>query len=66
MTDNKYRDSLFRQGHIRRGRDSLYLLYENDGGFGYIQKGAGTREPRRYDTTIFCVLNIPRVVARWF
>ena len=28
------------------------------GGHGYVAKGAGTRKPREYETTIDCVLNI--------
>jgi len=48
---------------LRLSRDAsvihLIFMCENDGSAGYIQKGAGTREPRRYDTTIYCVLKTP-------
>ena len=44
---------------VRRGRDALHFMYENDGKSGYVAKGAGTKKPRTYETTIYCVLNIP-------
>ena len=61
-TDRRFQDSIYQKGLVRRGRDALHFMYENDGGKGYIQKGAGTREPRRYDSTIYVVLNIPMML----
>ena len=43
----------------KKFRDALHFMYENDGKSGYVAKGAGTRKPRTYETTIYCVLNIP-------
>ena len=37
-------------------------MYENDGKSGYVVKGAGTRKPREYDTTIYCVLNVKQLL----
>ena len=61
-TDSRFKDSIYQKGLVRRGRDALHFMYENDGGRGYIQKGAGTREPRRYDSTIYVVLSIPMML----
>jgi len=33
-------------------------MYDTDGSTGYIRKGAGTRAPRHYNSTRYCVLNI--------
>ena len=37
-------------------------MYENGGGVGYVRKGAGTKAPRHYETTIYCVLNVQMLV----
>ena len=37
-------------------------MYENDGKSGYVIKGAGTRKPRTYETTIYCVLNVQKLL----
>ena len=29
---------------------------------GYVIKGAGTRKPREYETTIYCVLNVKQLL----
>ena len=55
MTDQKFEKSIFDQGLRRYKRDSLHFKYDNDGVNGYIRKGAGTRPPRRYDTTRYCI-----------
>ena len=49
-------------GLKRRGRNAMHFMYENDGKSGYVVKGAGTRKPREYDTTIFCVLNVKKLL----
>ena len=61
-TDRRFLDSIHEKGFIRRGRDALHFMYENDGGYGYIQKGAGTGEPRKYETSVYVVLNIPMML----
>ena len=40
----------------------LAFVYDNDGQPGYIWKGAGTRPPRQYDTTRYCILNLLRLI----
>ena len=59
VTDKKFERSIIADGLKRRGRDALHFMYENDGSDGYIAKGAGTRKPRTYESTIYCVLKIP-------
>ena len=58
-TDSHFQNSIVSKGLQRRNRDSWHFMNENDGSPGCIRKGAGTREPRRYDTTIYCVLKVP-------
>ena len=58
VTDKKFERSIYSDGLKRRGRDAMHFMYENDGKSGYVIKGAGTRKPREYDTTIYCVLNV--------
>ena len=55
MTDQKFERSIFDHGLRRYKRDSLHFMYDNDGLNGYIRKGAGTRPPRHYDTTRYCI-----------
>ena len=65
MTDEKFENSIFADGLRRRGRDALHFMhfmYENDGKSGYVIKGAGTRKPRTYETTIYCVLNVQKLL----
>ena len=57
-TDRRFQGSIQQYGLMRNNRDALHFMYENDGSNGYIQKGAGTKEPRRYDSSIYCVLNV--------
>ena len=61
-TDMHFLDSIHRNGLVRYGRDALHFMYENDGTHGYIQKGVGTREPRKYDNGVYVVLNIPMML----
>ena len=58
VTDKKFERSIYADGLKRRGRDAMHFMYENNGKSGYVIKGAGTRKPREYDTTIYCVLNV--------
>ena len=56
VTDQKFERSIYDRGLRRYKRDSLHFMYDNDGLNGYIRKGAGTRPPRQYDTTGYCIL----------
>ena len=62
MTDKKFERSIFADGLRRRGRDAMHFMYENDGKSGYVIKGGGTRKPREYDKTIYCVLNVKQLL----
>ena len=62
VTDKKFERSIFASGLLRRGRDALHFMYENDGSLGYVKKGAGTQKPRTYETTIYCVLNVAKLI----
>ena len=66
MTDRMYERSINRDGLRRYGRDSLHFMYDNDGSTGYIRKGAGTVPPRHYDSTRYCVLNIPLLIKEGY
>ena len=61
-TDRRFQGSIEQYGLKKNNRDALHFMYENDGGAGYVQKGAGTREPRKYPGNIYCVLNIPMML----
>ena len=62
VTDKKFENSIYSDGLRRRGRNAMHFMYENDGKSGYAFKGAGTRKPREYDTTIYCVLNVKQLL----
>ena len=62
VTDKKFERSIYSDGLRRRGRNAMHFMYENDGNSGYVVKGAGTRKPREYDTTIYCVLNVKKLL----
>ena len=62
LTDKKFQNSIFADGLKRRGRNALHFMYENDGKSGYVVKGSGTRKPRGYETTIYCVLNVKKLL----
>ena len=62
VTDKKFERSIYSDGLRRRGRDAMHFMYENDGKSGYVIKGAGTRKPREYETTIYCVLNVKQLL----
>ena len=62
VTDRKFKNSIFADGLRRRGRDAMHFMYENDSKSGYVVKGAGTRKPREYETTIYCVLNVKKLL----
>ena len=61
-TDKRFEGSICQYGLLRNNRDALHFMYENDGSAGYISKGAGTREPRKYPNSIYVVLNIPMLL----
>ena len=62
VTDRKFQNSIYADGLRRRGRDAMHFMYENDGKSGYVVKGAGTRKPREYDTTIHGVYNVKKLL----
>ena len=62
VTDQKFENSIYSDGLRRRGRNAMRFMYENDGNPGYVVKGAGTRMPREYETTIYCVLNVKQLL----
>ena len=62
VTDRKFENSIYSSGLLRSGRDALHFMYENDGSSGYVRKGAGTQKPRTYETTIYCVLNVAKLI----
>ena len=61
-TDKRFEGSILQSGLLRNNRDALHFMYENDGSTGYISKGAGTREPRKYPNNVYVVLNIPMLL----
>ena len=66
VTDKKFERSIYNDGLRRKGRDAMHFMYENNGKSGYVIKGAGTRKPREYDTTIYCVLNVRSLLRAGF
>ena len=56
VTDQKLVSSIFQHGLKRFGRDTLHFMYDNDNGTGYIRKGPGTKPPRHYETSRYCIL----------
>ena len=62
MTDKKFERSIGSDGLRRRSRNAMHFMYENDGKSGNVVKGAGTRKPHEYDTTIYCVLNVKKLL----
>ena len=38
------------------------FMYDNDGADGYIRKGPGTKPPRHYDSTRYCILKTQKLV----
>ena len=56
VTDQKFVSSIFQHGLKRFGRDTLHFMYDNDNGTGYIRKGPGTKPPRHYETSRYCIL----------
>ena len=66
VTDKKFQNAIFADGLRRRGRNAMHFMYENDGKSGYVIKGVGTRKPREYDTTIYCVLNVKQLLKDGF
>ena len=56
VTDKKFVSSIFQHGLKRFNRDTLHFMYDNDNGAGYIRKGPGTKAPRHYETSRYCIL----------
>ena len=56
VTDKKFVNSIFEHGLKRFNRDTLHFMYDNDNSSGYIRKGPGTKPPRHYDSTRYCIL----------
>ena len=56
VTDQKFVSSIFQHGLKRFNRDTLRFMYDNDNGAGYIRKGPGTKAPRHYETSRYCIL----------
>ena len=56
VTDQKFVGSIYENGLKRYSRDTLHFMYDNDGSDGYIRKGVGTKPPRTYDSTRYCIL----------
>ena len=66
VTDQKYEKSIYCNGLRRYNRDSLHFMYHNDGMAGYIRKGAGTKPPRHYGTTRYCILKLLPLIRDGF
>ena len=56
VTDHKFMNSIFEHGLKRYNRDTLHFMYDNDSSPGYIRKGPGTKPPRHYESTRYCIL----------
>ena len=56
VTDQKFVSSIFQHGLKRFNRDTLHFMYDNDNSPGYIRKGPGTKAPRHYETSRYCIL----------
>ena len=56
VTDQKFVSSIFQHGLKRFNRDTLHFMYDNDNGAGYIRNGPGTKAPRHYETSRYCIL----------
>ena len=61
-TDQKFVNSIFENGLKRYNRDTLPFMYDNDGADGYIRKGPGTKPPRQYESTRYCILKTQKLV----
>ena len=62
VTDQGFEQSIQRNGLRRYNRGALHSMYDNDGSDGYIRKGQGTKAPRQYDTTRYCILKTHKLV----
>ena len=62
VTDQKFVNSIFENGLKRYKRDTLHFMYDNDGADGYIRKGPGTKPPRQYESTRYCILKTQKLV----
>ena len=62
MADQKFVNSIFENGLKRYNRDTLHFMCDNDGADGYIHKGPGTKPPRQYESTRYCILKTQKLV----
>ena len=62
VTDKKFVKSIFEHGLKRYNRDTLHFMYDNDNSPGYIRKGPGTKPPRQYESTRYCILKTTMLV----
>ena len=62
VTDHKFVNSIYEHGLKRYNRDTLHFMYDNDNSPGYIRKGPGTKPPRQYESTKYCILKTTRLV----
>eukprot|EP00434_Breviolum_minutum_P035546 symbB.v1.2.031468.t1/scaffold3657.1/size52529/4 len=56
VTDKKFVNSIYEHGLKRFNRDTLHFMYDNDNSGGYIRKGPGTKPPRHYESSRYCIL----------
>ena len=62
VTDQRFVNSIFEHGLKRYNRDTLHFMYDNDNSPGYIRKGPGTKPPRQYESTRYCILKTARLL----
>ena len=62
VTDHKFVNSIFEDGLKRYNRDTLHFMYDNDNSSGYIRKGPGTKPPRQYESTRYCILKTTKLL----
>ena len=66
VTDQRFVRSIRQNGLKRYNRDTLHFMYDNDGSDGYIRKGRGTKAPRQYESTRYCILKTHKLVQDGF
>ena len=66
VTDQRFAQSIQQNGLKRYNRDTLHFMYDNDGSDGCIRKGPGTKAPRQYESTRYCILKTQKLVHDGF
>ena len=61
VTDNKFVNSILEHGLKRYNRDTLHFMFDSDNSPGYIRKGPGTKPPRHYESTRYCILKTTKL-----